>query len=201
MNVLNEALATTRALTDEAVTAGEAGAALKLSRLASTLEKTVSYQRFIGEKYIARAALDRSAVELIEAYCAIAESVLPAEVFAVFEAAMSAALPSPIVDNEQVEALRKECQQVADLFASAVEASLVGDIARTGILLAAKAKALTKAEVHAGVLLDEGAARLLALPILDANRAARRAIGEEWHNAVVDVFAPLDPTGGQVDGE
>lgn len=200
-DVLNKALETVRTMTGEALEAQETQAGVKLSRLSTTLEKAVSYQRLIGEKYIARAAIDRRSVELTETYCAIAESILPAELFAAFEAAMSAALPVPIADDESVVALRRECQQVADLFASAVEARMVGDITRTGILLAAKAKALTKSEIHAGVLLDEEAVRLLVLPFLEANKAARKAIGDEWHDAVVDVFAPLDPMGGQNDGE
>lgn len=198
--MLSEALETIRGLVDEAIASDESQAAAKLSRLSSALEKAVSYQRQIGEKYIARAEIDRSTVELIEAYIAIAETVLPPDIFAVFEAAMNAALPSPIAEDDYVTSLRKERDQVAELFASAVEARLVGDITKMGNLLCTKIKAQTRAEVHAGVLLDADAVSLLVLPILDANKTARKAIGEDWHNVVIDLFAPLDPTGGASDG-
>lgn len=186
--MLDDALEVVRTLVDGAIEAEEASAAAKLSRLASTLEKAVSFQQQIADQYIARAEIDRETIIIVETYCQVAETILLENDFAAFEAIMSGALPAEIPDDDHVFALRKEREQVEALFASAVEAALVGDIVRIGSLLVLKSKALTRAEIRAGVLLDASGVRLLSQPILDANKAARKAIGADLCDRVVDAL-------------
>jgi hypothetical protein len=66
---------------------------------------------------------------------------------------------------------------------------------RLGSLLVVKAKALTRAQIRGGLLLDADAVRGMAAPILDANRAARRAIGGDACDRVIDSLLLRFPGG------
>lgn len=196
--MLNEALEIVRGLVDEAIEAEEAAAATKLSRLASQLEKAASFQHGIADMYTPRETIHQETAIIVGEYCDCAEALLTEDQFEVFNAAMSAALATTVPDDAHVAAQKKEFAQVAALFRSGVESKSVGDIVRLGSLLVVKAKQLVKAEIRAGVLLDSESVRAMAQPIIDANAAARRALGREACDRVVDAMLLRFP-GGQSD--
>lgn len=202
LDTMQHVLNKVRDLADEAFEASAVADATKLSRLASTLQNTISKSESYAAKYMPINRVRELMEEMCEGLFAVAERHLSDDELSIFQLTMLASVPTTPEPDEMADRLEKEFEQIAELIELAFQDKVAGEICRLGGLLKVKHIATAKANARCGRLVSAKELSSYRDTAGKATAEVRQIIGPELHNRILDEFLASQPDyeGDKFDG-